>query len=221
MFYELIHFKISPILLLTLGLSSEFLGTFLIAVDAVAIKEFLLKFRSDVFYEKRRADLAITKFINRSIAFIVFGTVFAIVTTAIGLDLVLALLLAPLGFIIHRLISRILGRFYSLVRVHPPKLRGGCILKPLSIFIWLLWFIGLLLTFTIYIGFDIGFVVVVYGLSEKYLKPLVIKFFDYFSEKCIKKGESWFLKSYIITGILLILFGFLYQITGTILIALY
>ncbi len=219
MFYDLLNLKINPVLLLTWGLSFELLGAVLIAVDAAGVKEFLSKYRSDIIYEKRKADLGITAFINRSIAIIIFGTVFGVVTTALGLDLVLALLLAPFGFVVHRLISRILERIHSLVLSHSPKLQGGCFLMPLSILIWFLWLIAVVLTFVIYVVFDLGFVIVIYRLSEKYLKPLAIKIFDYFNEKYIKKAETWYIKTYIIIGILLIFFGFLYQIVGTILIA--
>ncbi len=139
-------------------------------------------------------------------------------------NLVLSLIIAPFVYFGWRLLIYIAERLVQTVKKFSPRnyiknrqgcsLGLGCAVQLLHWAIWVLPFaVVSLLALIVRFGLDLPLTYV----SEKAMVPIVAQIYG-LSAKVAAEEEKWKLKSTALIGSIFILFGFVYQLIGTLML---
>lgn len=213
---------IPPNILIIFGLACTIIGAILISLEAFGIKEFIEKLHDESTYEHRLVATSYIAMVNKFSVFVLVNCLWVIALVVFAnFPVSLAALLFPVGFLLWKFIVKTLELLSNTIRRLAPKYRKGegwlkwiAVFLPLLVWAFVFGFVSL-----IHIVAHFGIDLPLRFLAEKVLGKWLLSLFEYI-KNILDKSHRTHLKAPILFGAALLIFGFVYQLLGVILIML-
>jgi hypothetical protein len=168
------------------------------------------------------AHIGFLALINRTFVYLFVSAIgFIVVLFLSRANLIFSLIVAPFLYFGWKLVIYIADNLSQIVKKLGPGnyvknrhgflLGFGCIAQLLH---WVIWFFPFLIISLFSIIVRFGLDLPLRYLSEKAMVPIIKRAYE-FSAKIVAEEEKWKLKSTALIGSLFLVFGFLYQLIGT------
>jgi hypothetical protein len=214
-----------PNLLTLFGSVLGIIGSLILGVDALGAPDFLAALKAQKEKGIQMAHIGFLALVNRTFIYLFISVIgFIIVLILSQGKIVVSLIVAPFIYFGWRLLDYIAERLTNLVKKLGPKnyienqkgflLGLGCLAQLLH---WVIWAIPFLVVFIFSIIIRFGLDLPLTYLSEKAVVPIIKQMYE-LSAKVVAEEERWKLKSTALIGSVFLIFGFLYQFIGTLLL---
>jgi hypothetical protein len=209
-------------LLVLFGTFLGIIGSVLLSIDALGANEFLRSIEKE---KTQRFQMTYVGFLATINEIFVYLTVSLIGLIALLLitkyNLVISLLIAPIIFFVWKGIIFLSDKFVEFIRKTGPKRinpndKISCFKMIILFFHAIIWVTPFLIISMIGIIIRFGLDLPLRFLSEHIAVPFVRRLYEY-SAKLISEDQKWNLKRTVLIGTLFLLFGFIYQSIGVIL----
>ncbi len=216
---------IPPNILIIFGLICNITGAILISLEAFGIKKFIEKLSDKSTYEHRIVAISYVAMINQFSVFVLVNIFWVVaLILLVNLPVSLAALLFPFGFFFWRFVVKILGLLSKTIKtinkLVPKYRKGEGLLKwTVAILALIPWAMSYLAAELIHIVAHFGIDLPLRFLAENVLGKWLLRLFEYI-KNVLDKPHRTYLKAPILLGATFLVFGFIYQIVGIILIML-
>ncbi len=214
-----------PNLLTLFGSVLGIIGSLILGIDALGAPDFLAALKAQKEKGIQMAHIGFLALVNRTFIYLFISVIgFIVVLILLQGKIVISLIVAPFIYFGWRLLDYIAERLTHLVKRLGPKnyienrkgflLGLGCLVQLLH---WAIWAVPFLVVFIFSIIIRFGLDLPLTYLSEKAVVPIIKQMYE-LSAKVVAEEERWKLKSTALIGSVFLVFGFLYQFIGTLLL---
>lgn len=214
-----------PNLLTLFGSVLGIIGSLILGIDALGAPDFLAALKVQKEKGIQMAHIGFLALVNKTFIYLFISVIgFTIAVILFQGKIVASLIVAPFVYFGWRLLDYIAERLTNLVKRLGPKnyienqkgflLGLGCLVQLLH---WVIWAVPFLLVFMFSLIIRFGLDLPLTYLSEKAVVPIIKQMYE-LSAKVVAEEEKWKLKSTALIGSIFLIFGFLYQFIGTLLL---
>ncbi len=212
----------SPYVVIIFGLACNIVGAILISLEAFGIKGFTEKLQNERTYGLQLAAISYVAMVNQFSVFILVNCLWvtALIIFA-DFSIQLAVLLFPVGYFLWRLLVKILGILSTTTYKLVPRYRTGegCLKLAVVFFPLIIWVIIFGVIGLTHIAIQFGIDLPLRLIAERLLGKWFLSLLGYINN-VLSKEHRTHLKVPSLLGAVLLIFGFIYQILGVILMIL-
>ncbi len=210
-------------LLVLFGTVLGMIGSIFLSIDALGAQDFLASLDKEKDKPFQTTQIGFFAIINNIFVYLVISAFgFFVLLMLSQINIVLSLLLAPFVYFAWSGIIYLSEKVVNLVgKLGPRKLRkdekSSCLFLIVQLVHGLIWAIPFALVSIIALIIKFGLDIPLRMVSEKLVAPFVKRLYQA-SAKLVAEDIKWHLKRMVLIGTLFLLFGFIYQFIGVILV---